>query len=132
MNALQQLIQDYLDEHPGETYVSIAARASLPDDPMPWQTVQALHKRARAKQTPRPATLRRLARGLGVSEDRIKAAAASTAGYGGPSADRPDLELLMATVAELDPERLDAVARRARSLHEEMVQEQQRKKRKGR
>ncbi|MGH8867117.1 MAG: hypothetical protein ACRDYU_03865 [Actinomycetes bacterium] len=121
MNALQRLIADWLSEHPGETYSSIARRGDLPR-----QTVNALAKRARARQTPRPDTISKLAKGLRLDERTVREAAGLSAGYGiEEHRDRDDkYRLLIATLESLDEERLDAVARRARALRQEQIEEE--------
>lgn len=123
MNALQQLIADYLDDHPGENYSTIARRGGIPR-----QTVQALARRERSRQTPRPHSLEGLARGMGVSIDTVRQAAGLAAGYGlDSSIDDERVRMLLGTVSELDTERLEAVFRRARALLDEQREEQQAK-----
>lgn len=124
MNALQQLIADYLRDHPDENYSTIARRGEIPR-----QTVQALAKRERARQTPRPQSLEGLAKGMRMSLDVVRAAAGMTAGYGLGTAELSDerVRLLVGTVAELDDERMEAVFRRARLLLEEQREEEQRR-----
>lgn len=119
---LQRLIADYLRDHPDESYSSIARRGSTPDKELPRGTVQAIAKRDQySRQLPREDTLAALARGMQMSLDRVREAA----GYAtGPTAgDAPEMQLLLAAVRDLDPERLEMVLRRARMLHEEMEEE---------
>lgn len=130
MNAVQRLIQSYIDEHPGESYASIARRAG-----MPRQTVYALAKRSQARQTPRPDTIKKLAKGLGTSEAVVRAAAGATAGYAAESNHgtqeivSEQRRLLIAVLDELDAERLAAVERRARALHQEQIEERDARRR---
>lgn len=134
MNALQQLIQEFIDNHANEDYSTIARRGE-----MPRQTVWAIARRRQHQQTIRPATIRKLARGLQTSESVIREAAGLSAGYGATTregdvaaVDTDEWQLLLATLRDLDPERLHAVERRARALHREMLEEEQaRQDRKG-
>jgi hypothetical protein len=130
MNELQQLIADYIADNPGESYASIGRRGGLPR-----QTVQHLAKKAQAKQTPHPETLRCLAAGMGLPESYVRAAAADAAGYKGNGGDGITDQrgrLIVEAVKGLDPERLESLARRARSLLSEMRDEQEHGSRNGR
>lgn len=130
VNALQRLIADYISEHPGESYSSIGRRGG-----MPRQTVYALAKRGKARQTPRPDTLEALAKGLQMPLPVVRAAAGMTAGYYGENlAQVTDerMRLLIATLVELDEERLSAAERRARSLLAEQREEEAARKRRRR
>jgi hypothetical protein len=121
MNELQQLIADYIADNPGESYASIGRRGGLPR-----QTVQHLAKKAQAKQTPHPETLKCLAKGMGLPESYIRAAAADAAGYGnGDDEGDPRARLMVEASKHLDPERLAVLERRARSLLSEMREEQE-------
>lgn len=110
LNALQQLIADYLADHPVESYSSIARRAG---DGMPRQTVHAIAKKGDVRQTNQPRTIERLARGMDMEESRVRAAAGLAAGFAvGVGADQfqsPSAQLLMQAIAELDAEKLDAL-----------------------
>lgn len=121
VNALQRLIADYISDHPGESYASIARRGR-----MPRQTVYALAKRGKARQTPRPDTLEALARGLQSPLSVVRAADGMTAGYGEDLAHMTDerMRLLIATLSALDEERLASAERRARSLLAEQREEE--------
>lgn len=123
---LQRLIADYLRDHPDESYSSIARRGSTPEKELPRGTVQAIAKRdSYSRQLPREDTLEALARGMQMSVERVRAAAGyATAATG----DNPEVQLLLATVRDLDPERLEMVLRRARLLHEEMEEERRARK----
>ncbi len=113
MNALQQLIADYMGDHPDETFASIARRGD-----MPRQTVQALARRSQVRATPRADTIERLAQGMNMSMDIVKAAAGLTAGYGQGTAALEDdkVRLLVEIASELDEEQMDVLMRRARLL----------------
>ena len=122
MNALQQLIADYLEDNPSEDYSSIARRGG-----MPRQTVWATAKRSTARQTPRPETLARLAKGMNMSESEVRAAAGIAAGYPGTSSSEFKTErgrLIAEALNALDEERLEILARRARFLLAEQREEQ--------
>jgi hypothetical protein len=76
-NSLQQLIAARRDEDPERySYSSIARRGGLPRS-----TVHALATRLHETKTPRPATIEKLAVGLELPGDRVRAAAAAAAGY---------------------------------------------------
>ena len=123
MNELQQLIADYIADNPGESYASIGRRGGLPR-----QTVQHLAKKAQAKQTPHPETLKCLAAGMRMPESVVRAAAADAAGYGANSTNGddsdPELRLYVESFKALDRERRDVLTRRMRSLLTEMREEQ--------
>lgn len=127
MNALQQLIADYLSDNPGESYASIGRRGSLPNHPLPRSTVHSLATKPSWRQTPNPATLEALARGMDMIEDMVRAAAADAAGYTTASADgdAPRRPILVEAERLLDPERLDVLERRARFLMAEWQDERQ-------
>lgn len=128
LTPLQQLIADYLRDKTArgdkESYSSIARRAG-----MSRATVQAIAtRRDYGKQGLAHDTLAKLARGLEMPEQRVRDAAAATAGYTGrDTADSPQMQLLLAVAKDLDPERLAAVLSRARLLHEEMDEERNRR-----
>jgi len=75
-NALAKLIRDRMSDL-GMTYVDVAKAGGFPHH----TTVAALVNKAEHKQTPRPETLRRLAKALQVPLDVVKVAAARAAGY---------------------------------------------------
>lgn len=122
MNDLQRLIDDYIKDNPDESYSSIARRGGIPR-----QTVWALAKKESARQTPQPSTISGLAKGMGLSEETVRRAAGQAAGY--PSApvtsehisDRG--RLIVEALRELDAERLEILARRARFLMAEQREE---------
>ncbi|MDR6861925.1 hypothetical protein [Phycicoccus sp. 3266] len=122
MNALQQLVADYLSDNPGESYSSIARRGGLPR-----QTVWAIAKRESSRQTPHPDTIDGLARGMNMPEARVRAAAGMAAGYPGAVSSTISSErgqLIAEALNELDEERLEILARRARFLLAEQRDEQ--------
>lgn len=125
MNDIQRMIADYLSDNPGESYASIARRGG-----MPRSTVFALAKRPVHRQTPNAVTIQRLAKGLGYTEARVRAAAAHAAGFTGNATPQQQEfttqqgRLLAEAMNELDEERLEALARRARHLLAEMREEQ--------
>ena len=131
MNALQQLIADYLADNPGETYASIGRRGATLQRPFPRQTVHSLATKRQQKQTNQPGTLAALARGMNMSIDIVRSAAADAAGYKTStttSASNGPGRIVVEATEVLDPERLDVLARRARSLLAEMQEEQQQAK----
>lgn len=111
VNALQQLIADYLADHPGESYTSIANRGELPK-----QTVQSLATKATPRQTPRPDTISRLARGLQTSESVVRHAAGEAAGFGIEGLQAGDETLLIAEFRDLDEQSRADLQRRLRYL----------------
>ena len=122
MNDLQRLIDDYLRDNPEESYASIARRGDIPR-----QTVWALAKKESARQTPHPTTIAGLARGMGKSEDEVRRAAGQAAGY--PTTVTSELttdrgRMIAVALSELDAERLEILARRARFLLAEQREEQ--------
>lgn len=126
MNALQLLIRSYLDEHPDETYVSIATRGDLKPG-----TVWAIAKRPRKRQLTEPAQLRGLAQGMGVPLAVVEDAARQAAGGNSVETvqDDDDLLILLSTSRQLSPDRKRELARRARFLLEEQSEEQGRSRR---
>jgi transcriptional regulator with XRE-family HTH domain len=122
MNALQQLIADYLADHPGENLSTIARRGGLSR-----QTVQGIARRSKSRQTPQVQTLEGLAKGMNKPISEVRAAAGIAAGFGGTvtSEIKSDRGRLIAeALSELSEERLEFLARRARLLLEEQRQEQ--------
>jgi len=122
MNDLQRLIDDYIKDHPDESYATIAKRGGIPR-----QTVWALAKKEAARQTPRPQTISALARGMGISEEVVRRAAGQAAGY--PSTpmmselktDRG--RMIVESLNELDEERQEVLMRRLRFLLAEQREE---------
>lgn len=111
MNALQQLIADYLADHPGETYSSIARRGD-----MSKQNVQAIATKKAYKQSVLQDTIPALARGLETSESVVRAAAADAAGFGIEGLRQGDETLLVAQYRDLDPRDAEELQRRLRYL----------------
>jgi hypothetical protein len=122
MNALQQLIEDYKNDNPGESNASIGRRGGLSR-----QTVQAVARRKSPRQTPTPATIAGLARGMEMPESRVRAAAGSAAGYPGTVSNEILTDrgrMIAEALNSLDEERLETLARRARFLLAEQREEQ--------
>jgi hypothetical protein len=98
MDALQQLIHKRMDElH--RSYGDVARRGGLPRS-----TVHHLATHARTGRLPNPVTLERLAVGLDLSLDTVRAAAAQAAGL---VVDRhpvgnPEIDVLIASLARLN------------------------------
>lgn len=121
MNALQKLIFDYLADNPDENYSTIARRAG-----MSRSTVYSLATKQERRQTPHPDTIKALARGMGMPESVVRAAAGDAAGYHGANNEIQSGRgrLVVEAASLLDDERLEALARRARYLLAEMREEQ--------
>lgn len=118
MNDLQKLIADYLADHHGETYSSIARRGG-----MSRSTVYSAATVEKRKQTLQPDTIAGLAKGMGMRESVVRAAAGNAAGYNAGVPQDMDTEegrLIVAAFHDLDDERKRELARRARFLLAEM------------
>lgn len=119
MNALQRLIADYLGDHPGENYSTIARRGG-----MSRSTVYSAATVEKRRQSLQPETIEGLARGMQMSVSVVHAAAGDAAGYqpaGIPQElDTEEGRLIVAAFHDLDPERKRDLARRARFLLKEM------------
>lgn len=102
MNALQQLIQDWIDAEPGRSVGVLATRAK-----MPRNTIYAILDRAAPAGMPRDVTLEKLARGMGVPLSMVKEAAASAAGYRVNELDpeSQEIQAWLAMLGELPPQR---------------------------
>ena len=115
MNALQQLIQSRMAERQW-SYAELARRCSLPRS-----TVHYLATNERpGRRPPHPRTLELLAAGLELPLDEVRIAAASAAGlvvWREPVAD-PEVEVLAAALAKLDPAQRKHVAALIHSLLE--------------
>jgi transcriptional regulator with XRE-family HTH domain len=114
MNALQELIRTRMDElH--RSYGEIARRGGLPRS-----TVYHLAANNRPVRVPNPRTLERLAAGLDVPEQVVRAAVASAAGFvlDEGVADDPEIEVLIASLAQLSPQDRRHVSALVRSLIE--------------
>jgi len=86
MNALQQLIRGYLDDHPGEGYSSIARRASEAlgrdkEHEVPRQTIASVAGRRFPKKLPDAATLEILALGMHLPLGVVQEAAVLSLGH---------------------------------------------------
>lgn len=113
MNALQALIAAHV-EATGESYAAIARRGG-----MSRQTLSTLVGSAGLKQTPRPETLRRLAVGLGLNLNVVRAAAATAAGFDTINLVDQDALVIVAALGELNTEQRRALRARAVTLLQE-------------
>lgn len=112
MNALQQLIKRQMTDNRW-SYGDIARRGGLPRS-----TVHNLATVAQMTRPPQPATLERLAKGLELSLDTVRQAAASAAGlevWREPMAD-PEIEVMVASLSRLTPDERRHVQALIRSL----------------
>jgi HEAT repeat protein len=112
MDALQRLIQARMAElH--RSYGDIARLGGLPRS-----TVHHLATHARSGRLPNPATLERLAAGLDLPLEAVRAAAAQAAGlvFGHQPVEDPETEVLIASLARLSPADRRHVAALVRSL----------------
>lgn len=114
MNALQELIRTRMSEL-NRSYGDIARRSGLPRS-----TVHHLASSNRPVRVPNPRTLERLAIGLEVPQHVVRAAAAAAAGFvlDEQSADDPEIEVLVASLARLTPEDRRHVSALIRSMLE--------------
>ena len=112
MNALQELIRTRMTEL-NRSYGEIARRGGLPRS-----TVYHLATNHRPVRVPNPRTLERLAAGLEVPEQVVRAAAASSAGFvlAEQSAEDPEIEVLIASLAQLSPDDRRHVGALVRSM----------------
>jgi HEAT repeat protein len=119
MNALQQLIRTRMAEL-NRSYGEIARRGRLPRS-----TVYHLAASIRPVRVPNPRTLERLAAGLEVPEQVVRAAAASAAGFvlDEQAAEDPEIEVLVASLAKLSPQDRRHVSALVRSLIEAAARE---------
>jgi transcriptional regulator with XRE-family HTH domain len=95
-NALQQIIRDRLDRE-GWSYGEVARRGGIPRS-----TVHHLATAERVVRLPQPSTLEGLSKGLGLSLDTVRRAAAEACGIHVYAADAPPAEGAPGTPA--DPE----------------------------
>jgi transcriptional regulator with XRE-family HTH domain len=114
MNTLQQLIHTRMAELHC-SYGDIARRGGLPRS-----TVYHLASNNRPVRVPNPQTLERLAAGLQVPEQVVRAAAAAAAGFvlDEQHADDPEIEVLVASLARLTAEDRRHVSALVRSMLE--------------
>lgn len=118
MNDLQALIANYIRDHPGENHSSIARRGN-----MSRSTVYSAATAEKRKQGLQEQTIKRLAKGMGMAESVVRAAAGSAAGYDVTVPQEMDTDegrLIVAAFHNLDDERKRELARRARFLLAEM------------
>ncbi|GGX99258.1 helix-turn-helix domain-containing protein [Streptomyces anandii] len=123
-NALQQLIRERLDRK-GWSYGDVARRGGIPRS-----TVHHLATADRVVRMPQPATLEGLSKGLELSLDTVRRAAAEACGIHvyGPAADSadsaggtarpadPEVDLLIASVQKLSADDRRHVAALVESL----------------
>jgi transcriptional regulator with XRE-family HTH domain len=121
-NALQQIIRDRLDRE-GWSYGEVARRGGLPRS-----TVHHLATAERVVRMPQPSTLEGLSKGLGLSLDTVRRAAAEACGIhvyaadappavGAPGAPAdPEVDLLIASVQQLSADDRRHVAALVESL----------------
>jgi len=109
---LQRLITERMLEL-GLSYRDVAERGGLPRS-----TVHYLATHGEAGRVPRPVTLERLAVGLDLPLNLVRAAAAAAAGLsvGTASVNDPEVEVLIASLARLNPADRRHVAALVRSL----------------
>lgn len=112
MNALRQLINRRMTEEHW-SYAEVARRGGLPRS-----TVHHLATVERLTRPPLPATLERLAQGLGLPLDTVRSAAAEAAGlvvWREPVAD-PEIDVIVAGLSKLNAEERRHVQALIRSL----------------
>jgi transcriptional regulator with XRE-family HTH domain len=111
LNALQQLIADHM-ERTGETYSDIAARGKVPR-----QTVSAIMNKTAFASIPQRRTLDRLAKGLGVSRETVRDAAARSISLGhGHTTDTPASTILLDLVNQLPDQQVLVLIASAREM----------------
>lgn len=118
MNDLQRLIANYIADHPGENYSSIARRGN-----MSRSTVYSAARAEKRKQGLQENTIRSLAKGMEMRESVVRMAAGSAAGYDVTVPQEMDTDegrLIVAAFHDLDEGRKRELARRARFLLAEM------------
>ncbi|MCX4458134.1 helix-turn-helix domain-containing protein [Streptomyces sp. NBC_01340] len=121
-NALQQIIRDRLDRE-GWSYGEVARRGGIPRS-----TVHHLATAERVVRMPQPSTLEGLSKGLGLSLDTVRRAAAEACGIHVYAADAPpaegrpgtpadpEVDLLIASVQQLSADDRRHVAALVESL----------------
>lgn len=118
MNALQRLIQRYLDAT-GETQADIVRRGGLPRQTVSW----ILRSSNASAQQVKPETLDKLAVGMSMDPRRVHLAGAQAAGYDveeTAAGDEDRFVVLSAMVRTLDPPRRREVEQRAAQLMRDM------------
>lgn len=115
MNALQQLIRARMAEL-NRSFSDVARRGGLPRS-----TVHHLAANSRPGRLPNPVTLERLAVGLDMPIEVLRAAAAAAAGFsvsslGSETVGDPEIEVLIASLAKLSPQDRRHVAALVQSL----------------
>lgn len=110
MNPLQEIIRARMAEMEW-SFADVARRGKLPRS-----TVHHLATNPRPSR-PHPQTLTRLAEGLGLPVEQVRAASTAATGYVVPAPD-PELEVLLAGIARLGREDRRQVAGLVRALLE--------------
>jgi transcriptional regulator with XRE-family HTH domain len=115
-NALQQIIKERLDQR-GWSYGDVARRGGIPRS-----TVHHLATAERLVRMPLPASLEGLSKGLELSLDAVRRAAAEACGIHlysespSPVPQDPDVDMLIASVQQLSAEDRKHVAALVESL----------------
>ena len=111
-DSLQRLIADRMQEL-GRSYRDVARLGKLPRS-----TVHHLATKGHTGRLPNPATLERLAAGLDLPLNVVRAAAASAAGlvFDAAKTGDPEIEVLIASFAQLSPADRRHVAALVRSM----------------
>lgn len=112
MNALQRLIRMRMAEL-NRSFSEVARQGGLPRS-----TVHHLASNSTPGRLPNPATMERLAVGLDVPIDVVRSAAATAAGFilSSEAVDDPEIDVLIASLAKLNPQDRRHVAALVRSL----------------
>jgi transcriptional regulator with XRE-family HTH domain len=114
VNPLQELIRTRMAEQRW-SLADVARRGMLPHS-----TVHYLATNERPSRPPHPRTISRLAQGLDLPADQVRAAAAQAVGYTvmAEAGKDPDVEILVAALGQLSPQDRRHVTALVRSLLE--------------
>lgn len=118
MNALQQLIANYLADHPDENYSTIAKRGG-----MSRSTVYSSATKEERRQTPHPDTIAGLAKGMEMPLSVVSAAAGDAAGYHGTVSSElksATARLIVEGIQHIPEDRLVELERRMRYILAEL------------
>jgi transcriptional regulator with XRE-family HTH domain len=112
MNALQQLIRQRMTEHRW-SYGEIARRGGLPRS-----TVHHLATAEHLTRPPLPTTIEKLAKGLDLPTEAVRAAAATAAGFAmwQEPVNDPEIDVMVAGISKLSPDERRHVQALIRSL----------------